>query len=226
MVQPNQLVLDIAPQASYAVEDYVAGHANSAARDLLAALAWPVSVGLIIGPRGSGKTHLANIAATTVGAQADVMWYAGQNLGHVAHAGLLIVDGLQNWASADEDEIFHALEAARSAQVPTLVTSSVAPENLGLKRPDTLSRLRAGVRATLQAPDDALFAAIAVKLFTDRQLMVEPAIADYLLKRMERSYANLAQLIAAIDEQSLAAGRSITKPLAGQVLKAFELSHN
>jgi chromosomal replication initiation ATPase DnaA len=71
-----------------------------------------------------------------------------------------------------------------------------------------------------------LFQAIAIKLFTDRQLMVDPAIADYLLQRMERSYANLSKLIALIDERSLAAGRSITKPLAREVLAAYELSQS
>lgn len=67
-----------------------------------------------------------------------------------------------------------------AAQVPALITIQEEPEQLTLKRPDTLSRLRAGIRATVAPPDDALFQAIAIKLFTDRQLMVDPAIADYL----------------------------------------------
>jgi chromosomal replication initiation ATPase DnaA len=138
----------------------------------------------------------------------------------------LILDGLERWVGGDEDLLFHALEAARSAQVPVLATSRKTPENLRLQRPDTVSRLRAGLRAQIALPDDALFTAIAVKLFTDRQLMVAPSIADYLLARMERSYTNLTRLIALIDERSLAAGRSITKPLAGDVLQAYELSQS
>ena len=220
----GQLVFDMAPAPSYAVEDFVPGDANAEARLLASELAWPTPVGVIIGEAGSGKTHLARIAATELG---PAQWLApdGGNP-PVLPAGtrLVIFDGLERWVGPHEDSAFHALEAARAAQVPVLVTASEPPEQIGLARPDTLSRLRAGVRAVIAPPDDRLFTAIAVKLFTDRQLMVAPDIALYLLQRMERSYANLARLIALIDQQSLARGRSITKALARDVLAAYDVS--
>lgn len=220
----DQLVLDIVPPPSWAVEDYVPGQANSNARQLCEALNWPTPVGMLIGEAGSGKTHLAHLCAARFNAplRLDPL----EEIPLPSSSDLLILDGLEGWIGGDEDQLFHALEAARAAQVPVLVTSQVAPENLGLKRPDTVSRLRAGLRAQIDLPDDALFTAIAIKLFTDRQLLVAPSIADYLLARMERSYANLTRLIALIDERSLAAGRSITKLLAGEVLQAYELSQS
>lgn len=221
MAQNGQLVLDIAPEPSFAAEDFVLGAANREAYQLATELSWPTPIGVILGGAGAGKTHLAHMHATRFSAP---LWYGGAAPVDVPYDATVIIDGLERWIGADDDALFHTLEAARAHQTPVLVTSRTAPEALQLKRPDTLSRLRAGVRASLFAPDDTLFQAIAVKLFTDRQLMVDPNVATYLLQRMERSYANLSRLIALIDERSLAAGRSITKALAGEVLAAYELS--
>ncbi|MFN3171370.1 MAG: HdaA/DnaA family protein [Hyphomicrobiales bacterium] len=223
MATADQLVLDIVPAPSFASEDYVPGEANAEARALTSELSWPTPVGVLLGEAGSGKSHLAHLFAERFD---GVRWFDGTLPDNLSQQSAVIIDGLERWTGENEDALFHTLEAARAAQVPVLVTSREAPENLGLKRPDTVSRLRAGSRATIDQADDALFLAIAVKLFTDRQLMVDPAIADYLLQRMERSYANLSKLIALIDERSLAAGRSITKPLARDVLAAYELSQN
>ncbi|GAB5511499.1 MAG: DnaA regulatory inactivator HdaA [Hyphomicrobiales bacterium] len=222
MKPADQLVLDIVSPPSWAVEDYIPGPANSDARQLCEALKWPTPVGVLIGDAGSGKTHLAHLCAARFNAP---FWLDPQEEALLpAASDLLVIDGLERWIGIDEDRLFHALEAARAAQVPVLSCSRSAPENIGLNRPDTVSRLRSGLRAEITLPDDALFKAIAIKLFTDRQLLVAPNIAEYLLARMERSYTNLARLIALIDERSLAAGRSITKPLAGEVLQAYELS--
>ncbi|MEQ8656025.1 MAG: hypothetical protein RIC24_01790 [Hyphomicrobiales bacterium] len=228
MASADQLVLDIVPPPSFAGEDYVPGQANAEARALTSELAWPKPVGVLLGEAGSGKTHLAYLFAERFD---NAHWFEGTVPVDFDGQAAVIIDGLERWTGEqnnghDEDVLFHTLEAARAAQAPVLVTSREAPENLGLKRPDTVSRLRAGSRAAIDQADDALFLAIAVKLFTDRQLMVDPAIADYLLQRMERSYANLSKLIALIDERSLAAERSITKPLARDVLAAYELSQN
>jgi chromosomal replication initiation ATPase DnaA len=228
MSNAGQLVLDIVPPPSLAEEDFVTGAANEHARGLVDTLSWPTPVGVLTGEAGSGKTHLAHVFALRF---ADPHWFDGAPPSGLSSDSVVLVDGLETWTSRqasewNEDALFHTLEAARAVQVPVLITSQEEPEQLGLKRPDTLSRLRAGIRAAISAPDDALFQAIAIKLFTDRQLMVDPAIADYLLQRMERSYANLSKLIALIDERSLAAGRSITKPLAREVLAAYELSQS
>ncbi len=219
----RQLVFDIAPTPSFAAEDYVSGTANLAALELVQGLAWPTPVGILIGEPGSGKTHLAHVFADR---WERVVWSEADNIPDLqtpaGPAQAVVLDGLESRVGGNEDAVFHTLEAARASQCPVLVTSTKAPEMLGLSRPDTVSRLRAGVRASIEMPDQGLFLAIAVKQFTDRQLMVDPAVADYLLQRMERSYANLQRLIALIDEQSLAAGRSITKPLARDVLAAYE----
>lgn len=219
-VRADQFTLDLSAPPSYAGEDYVAAPANTQARAMLAALEWPTALGLLIGGAGSGKTHLAHLCAARF---ARPHWLVAAGSLWPASFDLLLIDDLDPWAGqAREDQLFHALEAARAARAPVLATTSLPPEHLGFRRPDTLSRLRAGLRAQILPPDDDLFTAIAIKLFSDRQLKVSPDIATYLLHRIERSYANLTQLVALLDRHALAAGRDITKSLARDVLEAFE----
>lgn len=221
----QQLPLDLPSEPSYAAEDYIAGEANADARLMVAELQWPTSVATVIGEPGSGKTHLAHVAMAELG---SALWLDPDQSGVPdlsQRPAVMIIDGLEQWFGVDEDRVFHALEAARAAQIPVLVTAREKPESAPIKRPDTLSRLRAGVRAEIDAPDDRLFTAIAIKLFSDRQLMVDPDIASYLFVRMERSYATLSRLVSLIDAQSLAAGRSITKALARDVLVQLDMSN-
>ncbi|HHY48446.1 MAG TPA: chromosomal replication initiator DnaA, partial [Alphaproteobacteria bacterium] len=66
--------------------------------------------------------------------------------------------------------------------------------------------------------DDALLAAILVKLFADRQLAVPPALVPWLVRRMERSTAAARDLVGAIDSLALAEARPITRGLVAEVL--------
>ncbi|MEM1283837.1 MAG: DnaA/Hda family protein [Pseudomonadota bacterium] len=219
MADQRQLAFDMPSPPSYATEDFVTGEGNKIARDLAVQLAWPIPVGLVIGERAAGKSHLAHMMADRFD---HAVWLKQGVPNDLDARSILIIDGLETCMDDGGDAVFHALEAARAAQAPVFVTSREPPEALAFRKPDALSRLRAGRRAEIQPPDDALLAAIAVKLFTDRQLLVEADIAHYLLRRVERSYGQLADLIAQIDKRALEAGRSITKPLAGQVLADFE----
>ncbi len=86
--------------------------------------------------------------------------------------------------------------------------------------PDLVSRLRSAPLAELDPPDDALLLAVIAKLFSDRQLAVEPDVVGYIARRIERSLAAASAAVAAIDSVALAEGRAIGKALAGRVLGA------
>jgi chromosomal replication initiation ATPase DnaA len=60
--------------------------------------------------------------------------------------------------------------------------------------------------------------AVLVKLFDDRQLAVDAEVIDYVARRMERSLGAARETAAALDEEALALGRRVTKPVAAAVL--------
>jgi chromosomal replication initiation ATPase DnaA len=94
------------------------------------------------------------------------------------------------------------------------------PARWTIRLPDLASRLAATTVAKLDAPDDALLAALLVKHFADRQVAVAPGLIDYLVSRVERSAAAAEAVVAALDRAGLAGRRPLTARLAAEVLAA------
>src|SRR5262249_48126253 len=148
---------------------------------------WPDRGALLIGPAGSGKTHLVEIFRNMTGAgviaAAQLPWSEPEAL--VAR-GAVAVEDLHS-APADETNLFHLLNLAAERKVPLILTSRIYAPGLRVALPDLASRLRAAQPVTLQAPDDDLLRRVLTKLFADRQLGVEAAVIDFIAARIERS---------------------------------------
>jgi chromosomal replication initiation ATPase DnaA len=60
--------------------------------------------------------------------------------------------------------------------------------------------------------------AVLVKLFADRQLMVDEGLVAYLATRLERSFAAARAAVDALDREALRRKRPVTRALAAEVL--------
>ena len=100
-----------------------------------------------------------------------------------------------------------------------LLISREPPARWNDRLPDLMSRLKTALTVAIDAPDDAMFEAVLVKLFADRQLRVGPEIIAYLVARMERSFDAARRLVAAADHASLTRARAITVPLIRDILE-------
>jgi chromosomal replication initiation ATPase DnaA len=211
----RQLALDLAAAPSFAEEDFLVGPSNEAAYSALEAWPdWSHPVLRLEGPRGSGKSHLAAIWAARAGA----VRLAGGEVSDVrvptlADAPALLIEDADR-GLPEEAAFFHLLNLARERGIGTVITASAPPDAWGLATPDLVSRLRLAPCARLSAPDDALFKAVLVKLFVERQLVVDTSVVDYLALRLERSLAAAADAVAALDADALAQKRRITRPMA------------
>ena len=99
-----------------------------------------------------------------------------------------------------------------------LLTSRAAPGEIAITLPDLRSRLRALPLAHIEPPDEGLLKAVLVKLFSDRQLAVEPHIVSYLALHMDRSMETANHVVAAVDRLSLAKQRKVTRAIAAEAL--------
>lgn len=221
--RPRQLPLTMPHEPQYGRADFLVGDANRDATAFVDAWPdWPASVVLLIGPQGSGKTHLVNIWA----ARSRAVVMPAADLVN-ADPTLLIGSGAVAVEDADdpslcEKALFHLLNAARGRGASVLITARSAPSDWGLTLPDLLSRLRAAQPAFLGPPDDLLLREVMVKLISDRQLEVDVGVIDYLLLRMERSFAAASAVVDALDREQLARGRRITKAIAAEALDPGE----
>src|SRR5215472_9706019 len=68
--RPRQLALALDHPESFAREDFLSGPGNAAALALIDSWPeWPSRAVALVGPEGSGKTHLATVWATAAGAR-------------------------------------------------------------------------------------------------------------------------------------------------------------
>jgi len=218
----RQLTFDLSHAPSRAREDFVVTPANRAAFALVEGFTGLGAPGLVIvGPTGSGKSHLAAIFAAAAGArltEGRALDEAGA-VGLAGEAPAITVDDADR--VRDLTVLFHLLNAAREAGVPVMLTATAEPASFASPLPDLLSRLAALPAARLDVPDDLLLTAVMAKQFADRQLKVEPDVIAYLATRMERSLGTARRLVEALDAISLAEKREITKPLAARVLEGL-----
>jgi chromosomal replication initiation ATPase DnaA len=216
----RQLTLNLPHEPRYAREDFLIAAANGDALGAIDAWPdWPGRMLVLTGPPGAGKSHLGAIWAQRAGA-AIVHGEAlpGADLTALGAARAVLVDDADR-VGAVEDALFHLINLGRENGGFLMLTGAAPPDLWGLKKADLLSRLRLAPLAVLGEPDDALARAVLVKLFDDRQLIVEPSVIDYIALRIERSLSAARQIVAALDHEALARGRAITRPMAAALLK-------
>jgi chromosomal replication initiation ATPase DnaA len=216
--RPTQLPLGFGLDAGHDADDLVVTGANEAAARLIGAWpAWPSPVVVLTGPPGSGKSHLAAIWRSRSGA--TVLDAAAIGVPVLARGQAVLVEDADR-AGIDEAGLFHLVNAVLAGGGTLLVTARTAPAAWGLRLADLASRLRAATLVEIAAPDDALLAAVIVKLFADRQVAVEPQVVRYLVHRMDRSLAAAMRLVGRIDALSLERKSRITRALAAEALEA------
>jgi chromosomal replication initiation ATPase DnaA len=219
-VQPRQLAFALPHAESFTRDNFLEGPANAAGLALIDSWPdWPNRIMQLVGPEGSGKSHLAAIWAEQAGARSTSAHAltAAAVPGALA-TGALVVDDLKS-SDVDERALFHLLNLAREEGASILITSRVPLSALQIELHDLRSRLRAIPTVLLLPPDDQLFRALIVKFCTDRQLGVDESVVSYLTTRIERSYAAVRQVVELLDAEALRLGRPVTRALAAELLR-------
>jgi len=218
---PRQLALALDHGESFAREDFLGGPSNAAAIALIDSWPdWPQRTAVLIGPEGSGKSHLASAWAQVSGARRIAARALQEGAVPAALAtGALVVEDLAAGAF-DERALFHLLNLAREQQAFLLLTARTPPAGWTLALRDLGSRLKALPVVAMTSPDDALLCAVLVKLFADRQLAVDESVIRYLAVRIERSFAAARAVVAQLDDEALRHHRPLTRALAAEVLQS------
>jgi chromosomal replication initiation ATPase DnaA len=216
---PKQLTFDLPLEPRYGREDFLVSPSNEAAYGLIERWPnWPDTILLLCGPRGSGKSHLASIWATAARAwTVQSTAVRTDEVPHLVSNGALAIEDADR-GDYDEAALFHLLNLARERKASLLITCETAPDHWGLCIPDLLSRLRLAPSVSLEPPDDALLRAVLVKLFVDRQLVVDTSVVEYIAVRIERSLRRAAEVVVELDREALSRGRRISRPVAAAVL--------
>ncbi len=211
-----QIPLDLPHKPSFALEDFVVSQSNETAFALLDAWPdWPTHALALIGPRASGKTHLASAWAARSGA---VRVNATARLEDLPKGKPVLVEDADS-TDRDDNTLFHLFNWTKEQGTSLLMTAKSPPSRWNVTLPDLRSRLATVTVAEMEEPDDHLLMVLLVKLFSDRQLQVDLSVISYVLPRIERSYDAAKALVEKLDRSALAEKRKITRTLAKACLE-------
>lgn len=212
----RQLVLEIAPSPAFGDEDFLVAPCNEAAFALIEAWPdWPSRTLLLIGPPGSGKSHLGAIWARRAGAAVLPARELRADALSIPDRPLLLDDAD---TSADQAALFHLINLAHERGTDLLLTARKTADLWGLTLPDLLSRLRRAPQAQLGVPDDGLVRAVLVKLLVERQVIVDTSIVEFIARRIDRSLEAAADFVRILDREALSTRRRISRTLASEIL--------
>jgi len=219
-VQPRQLAFALPHAESLTRDNFLEGPANAAGLALVDSWPdWPNRIMLLVGPEGSGKSHLAAIWAEQAGGRStSARALSAAAVPGALTTGALVVEDLRA-SDFDERALFHLINLAREDEAFLLITARLPPSAFEIELRDLRSRLRAVPTVPLLPPDDQLFRALIVKFCADRQLTVDETVVSYLTTRIERSYAAVRQAVELLDAEALRLGRPVTRALAAELLR-------
>lgn len=210
---PDQMRLPLQRDLPEGAEGFVVSDCNRGAVEALAD--WPNLIGGVMalhGPEGSGKSRLGQIWAERVGAVAL----------HGAEAAVidpLELEGrpvlLDRARDVDDETLFHLINLAQAPGGALLLISRDPPSAWSTALPDLRSRLDATRTVALEAPDDAVLAAMLEARFAERGIRPAKDVVPYLLRRIDRSAAAAADVVERLD----AMHRPVTRALARAVVE-------
>lgn len=220
-----QLKFDIPARPALGRGDFYVTQSNAVALGLVDTWPnWPNGKLVLIGPRGSGKTHLAHVWCTESGGQMiaaqDV---ATADVPTLSNTPICVEDVEQIAGDADaEQALFHLHNLVLANGHSMLLTAIRAPSAWQIRLPDLASRMSGTTVAKLASPDDILLSAVLAKLFADRQIVPMADVIPYLVRWMPRSFEAAGQVVAHLDTEALGTPKGVTRALARTALAELE----
>ena len=178
--------------------DFLVSDANAVAvRHLEGWRDWPLAISVLSGPALSGRSMLGRRFA--------------------AMSGGRVIDDAEG---VEDRLLFNAWNDAQISRRPLLLIGSRAPTLWGVTLPDLRSRLAAAPHVAIGEPDEPLSRALIERALGGMGANYASDLPDWLLRRIERSYAAIAQVTRLLNEAALSSGRKISVAMAKEALQA------
>ena len=119
----------------------------------------------------------------------------------------------------EEEEIFHIVNNCILNNLKLLIISNSRISETKFKFKDLSSRLKTFSNLEITQPDDEMLLTILTKLLIDKQFIINSnEIFEYILRRVDRSYQGIHEIVNKLDVLSLEKKRQLTIPLIKEIL--------
>ena len=215
MKKLNQQILNFDYDQNFKDQDFYVSKSNEYSFKLLNSWPkWEKNFVNLIGEKFSGKSHLVNIFIQNFqGIKISADKINNNFLKEIKiYENIIIEDLIEN---IDENLLFTLINTIEQDNKYLIVTSTKPIVELKFKLCDLNSRAKNFLLSAIEKPEDDLMHALILKNLSDRQILIDKKLIDFIIKRISRSYGKISDFIYKIDEISL----KRKKPIDFKIIK-------
>ena len=218
MKKLNQLLLNFKNNQNFNYDDFYVSKSNYFAFELIDKWPkWEKNILNIYGEKFCGKTHLANIFLNkNKGIKVSEKEINDEVYKKFKLHENIIIDDFKN--KCDENLMYSIFNLVDQSNKYLIINSIQTINEINFKLNDLKSRSKNCLFAKIDIPDDELMFAIILKTFSDRQILIDKKLIDFIIKRIDRSYGKIADFIYKVDELSLKKKKAIDLKIIKQIL--------
>ena len=214
----DQKIIRFVHEKNLSDNDFFVSKSNKHVYDLLNSWPnWENNLVNICGENFSGKSHLINIFIKKFQGiifKADT--FENDNLSKLDSYENII---LENFDKKNNEKLIYTLINTIEQSNKYLIVTSLKPiSEIDFDLIDLKSRAKNFLIQSIKKPDDELIFALLLKNFSDRQIIIEKKLINYVVNRIHRSYSKIFDFIYKIDEMSLKKKKSININLVKEIL--------
>ena len=218
MRDTDQKIIKFMHEKNLSDNDFFVSKSNKHVYDLLNSWPnWENNLVNICGENFSGKSHLINIFIKKFQGiifRADT--FENDNLSKLNSYENII---LENFDRKNNEKLIYTLINTIEQSNKYLIVTSLKPiSEINFDLVDLKSRAKNFLIQSIKKPDDELIFALLLKNFSDRQIIIEKKLINYVVNRIHRSYSKIFDFIYKIDEMSLKKKKSININLIKEIL--------
>ena len=215
----NQLLLDFDYDQNFKDDDFYVGKSNFYPFELINKWPkWEKNFLNISGEKFSGKTHLTNIFLKKFnGIRIESNLLNDEHLKEIKPYQNVILENLN--LDVNEKLVYSLFNLIDLDNKFLIITSSEPITEVKFKLEDLKSRTKNCLLAKIENPDDELMFALILKNLSDRQIILDKKLIDFIIKRVERSYGKIFEFIYKIDKISLKKKKSIDFKIINEALE-------
>ena len=211
----NQQILNFNFEQNFKDKDYYVSKSNEYSFKLLNNWPkWEKNFVNLIGENFSGKSHLINIFQQNFkGIKISADKITNDFLKEIKiYENVIVEDLVEN---IDENLFFTLINTIEQDNKYLIVTSTKPIVEFKFTLNDLNSRAKNFLLSVLEKPEDDLMYALILKNLSDRQILIDKKLIDFIIKRITRSYGKISDFIYKIDEISL----KRKKPIDFKIIK-------
>jgi len=205
----NQQILNFDFEQNFKDQDFYVSKSNEYSFRLLNNWPkWEKNFVNLIGENFSGKSHLINIFLKNFkGIKISADKITNDSLKEIKfYENVIVEDLLEN---IDENLLFTLINTVEQDNKYLIITSTKPIVEFKFKLIDLNSRAKNFLLSVIEKPEDDLMYALILKNLSDRQILIDKKLIDFIIKRITRSYGKISDFIYKIDEISLKRKKSI-----------------